>query len=271
MNRSGLRQASMAAVERAIAQPKVHRTGQAVILGIAQRLNYHILRGMADPDVRPDVMRSAQASPWKITQDYVRDGALALLSREIDEVGVAGALAELGVFRGDFAWLMSTYLPGRRVHLFDTFAGFDSAEVAQDKPLVDAFLDFSATDSESVRARFAEPDLVSLHVGRFPETTEAVEDRFALVSIDADLYAPVLSGLLWFYPRLSEGGTILVHDFNNAAFGGAKKAVREFQEDSGATVVPLPDWGGTAVVVKPRHRSYSAPATGSRGGPDLPN
>jgi len=271
MSRRGLREASIAAVERTIAQPKVHRTGQAVILSIAQRLNYHILRGMADPAVRPDVMRSAQASPWKITQDYVRDGALALLCREIDELGIAGALAELGVFRGDFAWLISTYLPGRRVHLFDTFAGFDAAEVAEDEALVDTFLDFSATDPESVRARFAEPDRVSLHVGRFPETTEGVEDRFAAVSIDADLYAPVLSGLRWFYPRLSDGGAILVHDFNNGAFGGAKKAVREFQAYSGATVVPLPDWGGTGVVMKPRDPLHIAPSLDLSAGPDLQN
>jgi O-methyltransferase len=262
VSRRGLREASIAAVERTIARPQVHRTGQAVILSVAKRLNYHILRGMADPDVRPDVLRFAEASPWKITQDYVRDGALALLCREIHEGGVAGALAELGVFRGDFAWLMSSYLPSRRVHLFDTFAGFDVAEVAQDTPLVDAFLDFSATDPESVRERFTDPALVTLHVGRFPETTEGVEDRFAVVSIDADLYAPVLSGLQWFYPRLAPGGAILVHDFNNGAFGGAKKAVREFQGHSGATMVPLPDWGGTAVFVKPRDRSPTAPATG---------
>ena len=75
---------------------------------------------------------------------------------------------------------------------------------------------------------------------------------FAIVSIDADLYKPVLDGLVWFYERLAPGGSILVHDFNNAAFGGAKKATREFQLRSGAAVVPIPDWGGTAVVSRPR-------------------
>jgi O-methyltransferase len=90
-------------------------------------------------------------------------------------------------------------------------------------------------------------------VGWFPESAADVGDAtFAFVSIDADLYAPVLSGLDWFWPRLAPGGYVLVHDFNNGAFGGAKKAVREFQDRTGASVVPVPDWGGTAIVTQPR-------------------
>lgn len=252
MSGGGWRRRGIGLIEATFRQPRVHRAGQAMMLGVAERLNYHVLRGMADPEVRPDASRSAHASPWKITQDYVRDSTLELICREIDCGGVPGALGELGVFRGDFAWLMSTHLPDRRLHLFDTFAGFDETEVAQDRQLVDSFHDFSATDPASVKARFARPELVTLHVGRFPETTEGFEETFALVSIDADLYAPVLSGLRWFYPRLAPGGAILVHDFNNAAFGGAKKAVREFQRESGVMVIPLADWGGTGVVTKPR-------------------
>jgi O-methyltransferase len=246
-----VRRRMLSAAEVTFRDPRVHRLGKSTMTALASRLNYHVLRGMADPDVRPDAARWAEASPWKITHDYVRDGALELICREVAELEVPGALAELGVFRGDFAWLMSSLLPGRRVHLFDTFSGFDEREVEEDRQLVNDFLDFSATDPDTVRSRFADPSLVELHVGRFPDTTDGVEDEFALVSLDADLYAPLLSGLRWFYPRLAPGGTILVHDFNNAAFAGAKKAVREFQAESGTTVVPLPDWAGTAVVTKP--------------------
>jgi O-methyltransferase len=228
----------------------VRRSVQSVLHAVAERGNYHLVRGMTDRGVRPDTRRFADAAPWTITTDFVRNGALELISREIDELGVPGDLAELGVFRGDFAWLMSSLLPGRRVHLFDTFEGFDDADMRIDEGRVDTFINFTATDPERVRLRFADPALVDLHVGRFPATTERVADevRFALVSIDADLYAPVLAGLGWFYDRLSPGGYLLVHDYNNAAFAGARIAVREFQRASGATVIPLPDWGGTAVI-----------------------
>jgi O-methyltransferase len=234
-------------------RPLVQRSVRSALHVMAGRTNYHLVRGMADSGLRPDTRRFTEAAPWTITTDYVRNGALGLLCREVDELGVPGDLAELGVFRGDFAWLMSTCLPGRRVHLFDTFKGFDEGDMQIDAGRVKDFVDFSATYPERVRARFADPGLVELHVGYFPATTEGVaaDVRFALVSIDADLYAPVLSGLNWFHERLSPGGYILVHDYNNAAFGGAKRAVREFQERSGATVLPLPDWGGTAAIARP--------------------
>lgn len=254
MSRGQARSPAMVHFQRLFQQPRVRKAGRAAILGMARRLNYNVVRGMADPEIRPDVARFAEASPWAITQDYVRQATLALLCDEIEEQSVPGAIAELGVFRGDFAWLMSTYLLGRRVHLFDTFEGFDKEDVKLDEEagLVDYFIDFSDTHPDVVRARFSRPDLVTLHPGRFPETAAGVDELFALVSIDADLYAPVLSGLQWFYPRLSPGGAVLVHDFNNGAFGGAKKAVREFQREYGVSVVPLPDWGGSAVVLKPR-------------------
>lgn len=245
------RDQSVSLLGRVFRNPWVIRTGQSLVLSAAQRINYHALRGMADPSARPDVSRFARAAPWKITQDYVRDGTLELLCREVKERSVPGSLAELGVFRGDFALLMSTLLPGRRVHLFDTFEGFDPGELSQDRELIETTIDFSPTDPTAVRARFARPEMVELHVGRFPDTTAGVEDQFALVSIDADLYAPVLAGLRWFYPKLAPGGAIMVHDFNNAGFAGAKKAVREFQSEAGVGLVPLPDWGGSAVILKP--------------------
>ena len=114
---------------------------------------------MADPQIRPDVQRfTAAFPPWKITQDYVRDATLELLCREIDDNDVPGALAELGVYRGDFVWLMSTYLPHRPIHLFDTFDGFDRDDVSMDasEGLVPEFLDFSATAPDTVAARFAQ-------------------------------------------------------------------------------------------------------------------
>jgi len=235
--------------------PLVNRSARSVVRGLATRANYHVVRGMADAEARPDVGRFLEAMPWSLTSDYVRQGTAELLCRDIEELGVEGAIGELGVFRGDFTALLSTYLPGRPIHLFDTFEGFDDRDVAVDarEDLVDDFIDFSATDPQSVRARFADPGRVTLHTGWFPESAAGAEDvTFAIVSIDADLYKPVLDGLEWFYERLSPGGAILVHDFNNAAFGGAKKATREFQQRSGAAVVPIPDWGGTAVVCRPR-------------------
>ncbi|MEA2179868.1 MAG: O-methyltransferase [Solirubrobacteraceae bacterium] len=250
----GIREQTWSAALRLVNVPAVKQGAQTTVRAIADRTNYHVVRGMSDPGQRPDVALAHDASPWMVTTDYVRHATLHLVCQEIQTFDVPGAIGEVGVYQGDFSLLMSRGLPGRDVHLFDTFTGFDDRDVAQDAPLVDAFLDFSGTDPESVRSRFDEPARTFTHVGYFPESASDVADdvTFAIASIDADLYAPILSSLQWFWERLSPGGYILVHDFNNAAFGGAKNAVREFQAQSGASLVPVPDWGGTAVFAKPR-------------------
>ena len=254
MDQLGSRPVARSALLRLSQHPLLNRGARSVVRSLAARANYHVVRGMADAEQRPDVERFLEAMPWSITSDYVRQGTAQLLCSDVVERDIPGAIGELGVFRGDFAYLLSGYLPDRPIHLFDTFEGFDSRDTVVDarENLVDDFIDFSGTDPQSVRARFDDPSRVTLHPGWFPQSAAGAEDvTFALVSIDADLYAPVLDGLTWFYERLSPGGYILVHDFNNSAFGGAKKATREFQERSGATVVPIPDWGGTAVVARP--------------------
>lgn len=75
-------------------------------------------------------------------------------------------------------------------------------------------------------------------------------ERFVFVSLDVDLYIPTLEGLRAFYPRLSRGGYIFVHDYSNDGWRGIMKAVGEFIRESGACAVPLPDAQGTIVITK---------------------
>ena len=88
--------------------------------------------------------------------------------------------------------------------------------------------------------------------GFFPETARGLEDeRYAFVSMDPDLYDPVLSGLDYFYPRLSPGGCIVLHDYNNEQFMGVKKAVEDYEKIHGRlNIVPLGDFHGSCVIMK---------------------
>ena len=84
--------------------------------------------------------------------------------------------------------------------------------------------------------------------GFFPESAKGIEDSFVLVSLDADLYDPIYAGLHFFFPRLVKGGYILIHDFNNDNYKGARKAVEQFCSEQGLNFVPLPDSGGSAII-----------------------
>ena len=186
--------------------------------------------------------------------DSVRRDMLVLLMRDIETRGVEGAIAEVGVYRGETARLLHHYLPGRRLHLFDTFGGFDARDTDAEKETTGATVpsgQFGDTSVEAVRRRVAPRNRnVIFHPGLFPESCGAAvrEERFALVHLDADLHRPTLSALGVFYPLVARGGYIVVHDYN--AWHGARQATDEFLADKPEIAVPMPDKSGSAVIVR---------------------
>jgi hypothetical protein len=61
--------------------------------------------------------------------DFTRHAALELYSLEIKRLKVPGAVAELGVYRGEFAKLINTLFPTKKLYLFDTFTGFHQKDI----------------------------------------------------------------------------------------------------------------------------------------------
>ena len=188
----------------------------------------------------------------------VRAAVLRLYAEQIRSRNIPGAAAELGVYRGDFAQEINRFLPDRPLILFDTFEGFDAADVAAEDARTAADphrggMDFSGTDMESVRERLPHPEQAVFVPGRFPESLQAapaLPEQYALVSLDVDLYEPTRQGLAWFWPRLAEGGVILVHDYTGTQYPGVKRAVDEFCQRQGIHLLPLPDLHGTAVLMR---------------------
>jgi O-methyltransferase len=185
--------------------------------------------------------------------DFCRMMSLKLAAERIAQKNVPGAIAELGVYRGELAAVLNRLFSDRTLYLFDTFEGFsdndlsDGQEVQHSRAAVG---DFQNTTLDLVISRMAHPEKVVVRKGYFPATTEGLEDSFALVSLDVDLYKPTLSGLNYFYPRLTKGGCIFVHDYNNRRFKGVRSAVEEFLDVTGAPLVQLPDFAGTAIISK---------------------
>ncbi|MBO6178027.1 MAG: hypothetical protein J6O04_02490 [Selenomonadaceae bacterium] len=87
--------------------------------------------------------------------------------------------------------------------------------------------------------------------GVFPDTIQDSDkkEKYAFVSLDPDLYAPILAGLEYFVPRLVPGGEIFVHDYFSAEDPGVKRAVSEFMMQNKISVSPLGD-SVTLVVSK---------------------
>ncbi len=178
--------------------------------------------------------------------DYVRLKTLEALCLRIADV--PGAAAELGVYRGGFARWINTLLPERTLFLFDTFTGFDERESADcGRGFVGAHRN---TASRRVLASMPHPEQVTIREGLFPQTAEGLEgERFALVSLDADLEESTLAGLRFFLPRMQAGGYLLLHDWMNPKLPGVQRALRRYEAEHGRVrAVPLCDVNGTLVI-----------------------
>ena len=177
--------------------------------------------------------------------DWVRLKTLEAVCRELG--GVPGAVAELGVFRGEFAAAMNALLPERRLYLFDTFAGFDPEEDAPEG-LAAAHENASA---EAVLRRLPHAERAIVRAGLFPETAAGLEEEtFALVSLDADLEESTLAGLRWFVPRMAEGGYLLLHDWNHPGLPGVRRALERYEAETGNRLpgVPVCDITGSLII-----------------------
>lgn len=202
-------------------------------------------------------MLSEEFNTLQYQTDYFRYRTFELIANEIIRSKVAGATAEVGVFKGAFSKLINRKFKDKKLYLFDTFESFDEEEfhyeLEQGRVPAEFLKGFAKTNVETVLKDMPYPDRCIVRKGLFPETAEDLEDeRYAFVSIDVDFEKSILEGLRYFYPRLNNGGAIFVHDYNNRFLEGVKIAVNTYESEVGKLLskVPLADEGGTLVVVK---------------------
>ena len=183
--------------------------------------------------------------------DLCRLHFLFLNVQRLREKSVEGDFAEVGVFKGNSAKVLHLLAPERRLWLFDTFEGFADGDVERERAVVKR-RDFANTSLDRVRSFIGQSPRLEFVPGKFPETAARVPEdaRFALVHLDCDLYAPTRAAMEFFYPRLTRGGLLVVHDYASGHWPGVVRAVDEFLADKPEKPVLIPDKSGSAVLVK---------------------
>lgn len=182
-----------------------------------------------------------------------RIAALDVAARQIYYNHVEGALAEVGVYKGDFSKYMSRFMPDKKLYLFDTFEGFHRNDITeQEESFTHGFREKVSFKDTSVEIALKNIGLyvnTEVRKGYFPETVHGLEtEKFAFVSLDADLYKPTLAGLEFFWPRMSGGGFIFIHDFG---LRGVEHAVMEYCIKEKIGIVRIPDYCHSLVLAKP--------------------
>jgi O-methyltransferase len=170
--------------------------------------------------------------------------------------GVPGDLIETGAWRGGVTIFMRAILeaygdPDRRVWVADSFQGLPKpdperwpAEAGDEHWTMEQL----AVPLEEVQANFARYGLLDERVrflpGWFKDTLPTAPiERLAVLRLDGDMYGSTMEALDALYPKLSQGGYVIVDDYG--AIPQCKEAVTDFRTAHGIIDPMEPvDWTG---------------------------
>jgi O-methyltransferase len=239
------------------------RRGVAATLTFLLRLAY---RGRLDPQQHGIIITESSLSPWRSDAEFRRVHRQTERFSLVDEMrlyelwdltrqlaAVEGDILEVGVWRGGSGCLMAaaSKLNGStaRVFLCDTFSGVVKA--GGDDPIYSGG-EHADTSEELVAALVRQMNLDNVEVltGVFPdETGAAIEARqFKLCHLDLDVYESTRTSAEWLWPRLVEGGVVVVDDYGGDGMDGIRTAVREIAAHTGCRTIY--NLNGHAVLIK---------------------
>ncbi|MCB9361262.1 MAG: class I SAM-dependent methyltransferase [Flavobacteriales bacterium] len=172
---------------------------------------------------------------------------LSLMIDDITMNNIKGDIIEAGVWKGATAiyikYLLNKTKSDRNLWLFDFFdeKKIDVSRIKHEKDIkaLDYFLNMEGVvypSFSSVLRSFREYNLLDQHVkfiqgDIFKTYTNCDAEKIAILRLDMDFYEPTLFALECFYERVTEGGYIIIDDYNVEQFN-CKEAVDKFREDN---------------------------------------
>lgn len=182
---------------------------------------------------------------------------IVALARAVEYVvgnGLPGDLVECGVWKGGSAMVMLLTLlelgaTDRDLHLFDTYAGMPEPQAVdadlKGKPAMDDYraqmIDentsgFNLAPLEEVRENVLclgyPEERIHFIKGKVEDTLpDQAPERIALLRLDTDWYSSTRHELEHLYPRLVQGGILIIDDYGH--YRGARQAVDEYIEEKG--------------------------------------
>ena len=188
--------------------------------------------------------------------------------------GLPGALAECGVWKGGavLAMLLTLQQEGvtdRDVYLFDTFEGMTEpspedtsafeapaletwrAAGAAGRRAWEEFFDPATFGEDQVRETLETsgypPERLHLVRGRVEDTIPGrAPEELALLRLDTDWYESTRHELVHLWPRLVDGGVLIVDDYGH--WDGARRAVEEYFAGRDAPLLHRVDYTGRIAI-----------------------
>ncbi len=231
------RRFNSARLHRLIASSRMIRS---LSIGLLARLELAFLAGHKQPGMLATIRRARSGRESLLSGNE----AFTLYSVARAQAALGGEMAEVGVYQGCSARLISLASDGAPLHLFDTFCGLPAPDRQEHDRMREGHY---AASVDGVRAYLSDRPAVAFYPGLFPDTAGPVaEKRFSFVHLDVDLKAGTLACLEFFYPRMLPGGVIITHDYSY--LDGVRAAFDAFLAGRQERVIELPS--SQAMLVK---------------------
>lgn len=173
---------------------------------------------------------------------------------QIHKNSIAGDVMECGVWNGGSCIFMKGWLDAygvdKQVWVADSFDGLPLPKRPEEKGLNISKAKFPgiAVELDRVKENFASYDLLDDKVkflkGWFKDTLpKAPVEKLSLLRLDGDLYDSTYDSLVNLYPKLEQGGYIIIDDYG--ALEQCKLAVLDYRKEKGISdeIIEI-DWTG---------------------------
>lgn len=218
-------------------------------VGWLARLGWLLPRPLP-PDFDPELVETVRRVRRHTMTTPRRIAALCDAVEYLVRDDVPGAIAECGVWRGGSMMAAALTLlrldaADRDIYLYDTFRGMPPPSEADTFSAYDGYSPmrhwrrrqrgevnrWHYVPAEDVRAAMLSTgypaERVHLVEGKVEDTLPAhAPGRLALLRLDTDWYESTRHEMEQLYPRLSDGGVLIVDDYGH--YKGARRAVDEF-------------------------------------------
>lgn len=179
---------------------------------------------------------------------------LQLCVESVLENGVEGDFIETGVWRGGACILMKGLLrvhgSPKKVFVADSFQGLPEPDI--EKYPIDAnsqlhTMTALSVGAEEVKDNFRKFELLDSGVifleGWFKDTlSDSRLDKLAVIRLDGDLYQSTCEALTALYPKLQQGGFVIIDDYG---WENCRKAVEDYRSQNNIVdpIVGIDRWG----------------------------
>ncbi len=151
-----------------------------------------------------------------------------------EQVGAPGDFVELGCYKGDTSLLLAEVLGDfdKKLWIYDSFEGLpeksteDASVIGENFKGGELFVTKREVKERFLRAGLPVPIIKKAWFKDLQD--EDLPEKIAFAFLDGDFYDSIKDSLKLVESKMNSGAKMIIHDYNNEALPGVKKAVNEW-------------------------------------------